>query len=294
MTTITLDNLEFIRHADFRPWGCHMCKFHAKLVGTRFEPSDLYDDRIVFVKRDASQFLYSYVVRNYFPHIRVTPPTMLVVDTNRTRLDRFRKSAPANQIPLLRARQWRKQPLHSFVASVTPLYRHINQPSGRRLYDGTGDCTGFMHTRRADLFHVVFLDYLFGCRDRIANCFMMDGQHLVLDTGFSKDTMPSTVNFGQPSDYLEYHVRSDLCHLRQHYTEWYRNLVAFVHHPNWLNLPNHMNALFVVETRVVHARARVLWRRLNTCGKNGTDRWGTREVGRRHANNLNRLQSGGP
>ena len=272
MTILTLDNLEFIRHADFRPWGCDMCKFHARLIGSRFVESDDYDNRIVFVKMDPSQFLYGYIAHTYFPDIRVTPPTMLAVDTNQTHLYRFRKSAPADKIPLSRARKWRKLPLHRFVASVTPLYKasHLNKP-GRRLYDGTGDCTDFMHKSRADLFHVVFLDYLFGCRDRIANCFLLDGVHFVLDTFFDRKRMPRKVNYGRPSDYLEYHVieGSDLCHLRRRHPDWYRNLVAFVNRPIWLNISSDIDALFVDEIKVVHARARVLWRRLKKC-RSGT------------------------
>jgi hypothetical protein len=117
-----------------------------------------------------------------------------------------------------------------------------------------------------DLFQVVFLDYLFGCRDRIANCFTMNGSLLILDTGFSFDPMPSSVNFGKPSDYLDFHVQwSDVCHLRTQYAPWYSNLVRFANTSNWFGIAKILPRSFATEESVVRTRARKLLAKLQLC-----------------------------
>lgn len=266
MSIISLENLHFVKHADYRPWGCHMCKFHAYIINGGFGQSQLYHPTKVFVKFDTSQFMYSYLAENYFPDFRVVPPAKLLADTNMVRVKQFKRSAPSQNVPVSKVRKWRKE-LHTIYASVTPVYMPSYLNHGRRLYDGVGDCRRFMErTNDYNLFQIVFLDYLFGCKDRIANCFTLDGSLFVLDTGFSPDPPPSHVNFGVPSDYLDFHVhKSDLCHLRKKYVVWYSNLMRFVNASRWFRVKKHIPRSFVTEEQVVHTRARVLFEKLHHC-----------------------------
>ena len=277
MLLVTLDDVRFIKHADYRPWGCHMCKFHAHIITrNRFPSSASYDAHRVFVKTGVDQFLYWYVQRRFFTGFNVTPPTKLLVDANRTRLDSFRRFAPSDRIPRSKVLRWRNTPLVALHASVTPLFApdHLNRHRriGRRLYDGAGDCSRFLQRAdKYDLFQVVFLDYLFGCRDRIANCFVVDGAHVILDTGFDAKPMPKAVNFGSVADYLEYHAASNvLCEFRSRYPTWYAQLGVLSRRPGWMSplrdLVGYSQwSAFEAHEGVVHARARALYHNLQHC-----------------------------
>lgn len=54
-----------------------------------------------------------------------------------------------------------------------------------------------MQRNNYELFQVVFLDYLFGNADRIANCFLLDDYYLTLDIGFSDRSELNSVNYGK-------------------------------------------------------------------------------------------------
>lgn len=237
MSVVTLDDVTLLRHADYRGWGYHMCKFAGSVVPS-FPPSDAYGAH-VFVKMDVSQVLYAQVAQAFFPNATVLPPTRLLSDRNRSRLARLQRTAPSDGVPAHLARAWRATPLDAVYASITPLY-HKSRMVGRRLYDGAGDCTGFATRRHSDdLVQVVLLDYLFGCRDRVANCFLLDGAHLVLDTCARewRPDPPPRLNYGAPDDYLETWVREGRARaLRPLLAKWLPGLHALSRGARWLTV----------------------------------------------------------
>lgn len=271
MYLVGLKNLSFIKHADYRPWGCHMCKFHAHMTPA-FLHSELYDEITVFVKMDISQFMYSYVADNYFPDFVVTPPAKLLVETKVEKIREFRRYAPSDNVPAHKVSQWRNQ-IDPIYASITPLFHTKYLNHGRELYDGTGDCTNFINKfDRYDLFQVVFLDFLFGNRDRIANCFILNNTHLILDTGFSDTSLKDVnnkVNYGSPSDYLEYHLtNSKLCAARMQYPTWFKHLEAFAKQQKWgSSFDIYESNKFNKMQDVVNRRAVRLTRILHACHK---------------------------
>ena len=102
------------------------------------------------------------------------------------------------------------------------------------MYDGSGNCAHFID--RLSDYELFQVDYLFGFRDRIANCFTLDGHLLILDTGYANTTL-RTVNFGRVDDYLEHHVaeRSKRLHaVRTRYPYWFADLQSFVRRSRWV------------------------------------------------------------
>ena len=263
MSIVTLQKLTFLSMADYRPWGCHMCKFGAvfREKSDYFPTSPLYHENKVFVKMEMSQCIYDYIARRYFPEFTVTPPCRFLIDTNATRIAYFQRTAPSGKTPQKLVHKWRQINQNRVHASVVPLYAF--KSGGRRLYDGTGDCTRFMQ-KRGDymLFQIVFLDYLFGNFDRVANCFMINGRMLALDTGFSKKEAKK-VNFGHVSDYLSFHVRtnSTLLHdFKRRYPTWYRHLTHFSDLSTWISIQD-LDTKYI--EGVVLQRARTLLRTLD-------------------------------
>ena len=269
-SVLGLGDLTFEKHIDYRPWGCHMCKFLASLSNrASFPRSKFYDTTKAFVKMDVSQFAYSFLATKFFPDIVVTPPVKLLVELDGRKIQHFRLHAPSNNVPTRRVIAWRQEREPVF-ASITPLFHTAYLNHGRRLYDGSGDCTNFMNRPdNVELFQIVFLDFLFGNRDRIANCFTLSGALLLLDTGFNRGPFPQAVNYGSPSDYLAYHLeRPSICRLRHRHGILFSNLRRFTNHSEWLSeftpYDRHGQAFRSIQT-AVHTRARSLVSALQRC-----------------------------
>ena len=229
MTALGLRDLNLTRDVAYYPWGCVMCKFHGRVLPhrLRFPPSADYTNE-VFVKVGDMTFFYDHVARTHFPDFHVTPRVRLLVERDRTQLREFQAHAPRSLVPARRLRRWLRRWPSPLYGSVVPLYRNLTKH----------DCARFQQRRDYALFQVVFLDYLFGDRDRVANCFWTGGAYVTLDTGFSADPR-FKANFGSRTDHLQHHVaqphlHQGLCFLRAEYVGWHVSLQRFAARDRWL------------------------------------------------------------